>query len=85
MSLLKNPANPPRISSHRFLTQRINDIAGRLISPGDLLRLDRLASEQSVRANPHTPHIMDKRHPSSFQQLEKVPHDGWGLVADHRS
>ena len=72
---LKHPSNPSvRGRKRHFLTQSINDIADSLISPSDVLQLERLAFEQpkASAASYRAPRAMDKRHPSSFQQLEKV-------------
>lgn len=73
---LKDTSNPPRnaTSTKHFLTQRLNDIAESLITPSDVLQLERPSLKQlkPIPATSYTLHVMDKRHPSSFQQLEKV-------------
>ena len=84
MDAVKDSCNPPQtpIRPKRFLTRRINDIAESLISPSDVLQIERQTSQpKPARATPRTPHVMDKRHPSSFQQLEKVIRDQQSLMA----
>ena len=58
-----------------FQTESINQVADELISPKDVLCSERSTPSEpkAPRADPSTSHVMDKRHPSSFQQLEKVP------------
>ena len=78
MDAVKDSSNPPKITiqTKRFRTRRINDIAESLISPSDVLQIEKQTSPpKAARATTHTPHVMDKRHPSSFQQLEKVIQD----------
>ncbi|KAL8796636.1 MAG: hypothetical protein Q9195_001026 [Heterodermia aff. obscurata] len=70
----------------RFLTRRINDIAESLISPSDVLQIERQTSQpKPARATSHTPHVMDKRHPSSFQQLEKLGEGTYATVFKGRN
>ena len=73
-------------NTHKALqTESIIQVADRLICPQDVLCCNRQKSPKPkpVRANSSTPHIMDKRHPSSFQQLEKVRTDtcSYGMIA----
>ncbi|CAF9921793.1 MAG: negative regulator of the PHO system [Heterodermia speciosa] len=87
MDAVDDPSNPKTAArTKRFLSRRINDIADSLISPSDVLQIERQTSQpKPARATYHTPHVMDKRHPSSFQQLEKLGEGTYATVFKGRN
>jgi len=71
MEVAHRSTNPQRLPS-RLQTKL--QVAERLISPGSILFSHR--SKPATLGPTHVRTVsqdMDKRHPSSFQQLEKVP------------
>ena len=68
-------SNPTKLNKElRFKTQTYNTIAEELIAPLDILEEARSDEQKfEIRRNiPSVTTVMDKRHPSSFQQLDKV-------------
>lgn len=51
-----------------------NEATSQLVAPSDILHLERPKQPAHGEPNPQLVGSMDKRHPSSFQQLEKVGH-----------
>lgn len=73
----------------RFRTDSTNQIANQLISPRDVLCCEGSGSTTAkptpARAHSSAPHVMDKRHPSSFQQLEKLGEGTYATVFKGRN
>ena len=79
MDLYKIHGAPTSLKSKsQFSTQSYTHIASELIAPIDILQEARSDDQKFEIRNkvPISPTIMDKRHPSSFQQLDKVQRSG---------
>ena len=64
-----------RQPSHNNFNRQVTD---QLVAPSDVLNYERPVRRQKPVQLPAS-QGMDKRHPSSFQQLEKVCHSTLGL------